>query len=62
MSTPEQLADLYSKYVKRKSEIKEIKRSLNEELKSYEDQLERLNLEMGQGDLFTTEEMVVGDR
>jgi len=56
MSTPEQVAELYKKYLKRKSEIKEIKRDLSDELKSYEDQLEQYTLDLGQVDLFSPDQ------
>lgn len=52
MSTPEQLSNLYKEYLNRKIEIKKIKRELTDELKAYEDQLNRFALDLGQEEMF----------
>lgn len=57
MSSPESLAEAYKFFLKRKKEIWEQRAMLNAELKRLKENLEKQCKELGQGDLFTKEEI-----
>lgn len=55
MSTPNELAEFMVRFQKRKEAIKDEKKALSDELKTYERELVRLTIDLNQGDLFYSE-------